>query len=139
MNSSTNRASDATAGLLRRNRRSTRVRRDANAATSTPDFAVVADSVVTGSLIGALGSSEEALRASAHRGATGSLRPYPRVEGGVDDVGQQSGQQDHDRREYRDRGCDVDVLAGDALYHPLTHAVPAEDLFGEDRTRDESG
>ena len=51
MNRATSSISDATAGLLRRNRRQTSVRREANRATSTPDLAVVAVSVVTGSLI----------------------------------------------------------------------------------------
>ena len=35
--------------------------------------------------------------------------------------------------EHRHGGDDVGVLGGDALHHPLAHAVPAEDLLGEHR------
>ena len=36
------------------------------------------------------------------------------------------------------RGDDVGVLAVDALHHPLTHAVPAEDLLDEHRPGDQA-
>ncbi len=36
-------------------------------------------------------------------------------------------------------GDDVGVLGGDALHHPLTHAVPAEDLLDEHRAGDQTG
>src|SRR6185312_10366484 len=128
MNSATSSSSEITAGLLRRKRRRTSALREANRATSTPDLAVVAVSVVTGSLIGVPGSSR---KRSSH--------PYPWIERGIDYVGQQPGQQDCHAGKERDRSDDVRVLRRDALNEPLTDTVPAEDLLGEHRTGEETG
>ena len=59
-----------------------------------------------------------------------------RVEDGVDDVGEEAGEQHEHGDEQAHRRDRVDVVARHRVDEPLAHPVPAEDLLGERRADD---
>src|SRR4051794_18024510 len=70
--------------------------------------------------------------------AAGSTQPDPRVEHGVEQVGDQVEQDDEERAHHQPAEDDVDVVVADAVLQQVsTHPVPADHLFGNYRAAEQ--